>query len=191
VRGARFAHLLFVFALAAGFMPGCGRAGAGVSDAEKGAEANRASAPAGADPHNEVEPGAGGGLERGRVVTPSGRSFDVEVVADPPLRERGLKYRASVPEGSGMLFVFPVAGRHRFWMYECRTALDIIWIDAHRRIVHVAPSLQPCAKLPCPDYGPEDEALYVLEVGPGVAARAGIKQGQTVTLLFAHPPNPS
>lgn len=129
-------------------------------------------------------------LERGRVETPSGSRFDVEVVSDERARGQGLKYRSSVPPGTGMLFVFPAPGPYRFWMYECLTALDIIWLDAQRRVVHVAERLPPCRAQPCLDYGPDKDALYVLEVGPGVAAKAGIRTGVTLTLLFADPPHP-
>lgn len=130
-------------------------------------------------------------FQRGRVLTPSGRSFDVEVVSDGASRERGLKYRTFLPEDAGMLFVFPAPGRHAFWMYECRMSLDIIWLDAGRKVVHIARALPPCEVLPCPNFSPDQEALYVLEVGPGVAKRAGIQLGSTLSLLFASAPDPT
>ena len=135
-------------------------------------------------------------LARGRVTTRSGASFDVEVVSDPRSREQGMMHRKSVPDGTGMLFVFPAPGRHRFWMCECLTALDIIWMDAKRRVIAIEEKLPPCTvvpctALPCPDYGPDEDALYVLEVGPGVASKAGIRRGETLGILFAEPPKPT
>lgn len=134
-----------------------------------------------------------GGLKRGLVETPSGKRFDVEVVADPRSREHGLKSRSSVLPGTGMLFVFPAPGRHRFWMYECLTSLDILWLDAGRRVVHIEERLQACPGPPerCPGYGPSSEALYVLELGPGVASASKIHTGDRLTLLFSEPPNPT
>jgi hypothetical protein len=89
-----------------------------------------------------------------------------------------------------MVFLFPAPGRQRFWMYECLIPLDIIWIDAGRTVIHVEESLPICSQQPCPDYGPESDAFYVLELGAGVARQAGIRPGMRLTLLFDHPPNP-
>ena len=130
-------------------------------------------------------------LQRGRVTTPSGASFDVEVVTDPESRARGLKYRTLVPRGTGMIFVFPAAGRHRFWMYECRMSIDILWIDPQRRVIKIAEKVPPCAELPCPDYGPAEDDLYVLEIGPGEASASRVRVGDRLTLLFETPPRPS
>ena len=90
-----------------------------------------------------------------------------------------------------MLFVFPRPGRHRFWMHECLISLDILWLDAQGKVIHIEPSLPVCRSLPCPDYGPDLDALYVLELGAGVAGQAGIRLGDRLEMLFAEPPNPS
>ena len=132
-------------------------------------------------------------LKRGLVETASGKRFEVEVVTDPGGRETGLKKRSSVPPGTGMLFVFPKPGRHRFWMFECLTSLDILWLDADRRVVHIEERLPVCPgpAQRCPDYGPDSETLYVLELGPGVAAASKLHAGDRLTILFAEPPNPT
>src|SRR5262249_4856472 len=115
-----------------------------------------------------------GGVTRGRVLTPGGSAFEVEVAQDIPSRERGLQQRARLPEGEGMLFIFPNVGRHRFWMYKCLIPLDLLWLDANGTVVHIEPRLPICPELPCRDYVPAHDALYVLEIGSGVAAKRGI-----------------
>lgn len=132
-----------------------------------------------------------GQLLRGRVRTPEGRAFEVEVVQDEPSRQRGLQHRARLGANEGMLFIFPRAALHRFWMHECLISLDIVWLDADRRVVHVEASLPPCRSLPCPDYGPESASLYVLELAAGVAERAGIRPGVPLEILFSQPPRPT
>ena len=136
-------------------------------------------------------PGAQAALARGQVRIPSGKSFDVEVVQDPRARQRGLQHRARLDPGEGMLFVFPRPAKERFWMYECLIPLDILWLDAAGRVIHIENALPICSALPCPDYGPDQDALYVLELGAGVAARSGLAVGQRLEILFADPPHPT
>jgi len=135
-------------------------------------------------------PGDAAGILRGRAIAPSGRTFEVEVVQDAVSRATGLKRRANLAEGEGMLFVFPEAGPHRFWMYECLIPLDILWLDAAARVIHIEESLPICSALPCPDYWPDGNALYVLELGSGVARKSGIREGDALELLFARSPAP-
>lgn len=139
-------------------------------------------------PAPDPEPAARTG--RGRVIVPGGRAFAVEVVQDPESRARGLQNRPALPPDQGMVFVFPAPGRHRFWMYQCLIPLDIIWMDATRTVVHVEENLPICEAEPCPDYGPDKNALYVLELGAGVAKGAGVRPGVRLTILFDRPPDP-
>ena len=53
------------------------------------------------------------------TVTIGGKKFELEVAADAPSRTRGLGKRASVPAGTGMIFVFQVSDMMSFTMYDC------------------------------------------------------------------------
>lgn len=173
-------------------MPGasCGQSSADHSNAAPAPAAPPPAAqppvPAPQAPESEPAPRLG----RGRVIVPGGREFAVEVVQDPESRTRGLQNRPALPQDQGMVFVFPAAGRHRFWMYKCLIPLDIIWLDASRTVVHLEENLPFCKAEPCPDYGPDKNALYVLELGAGVARGAGIRPGMRLTILFDQPPDP-
>ena len=123
----------------------------------------------------------------GIITLPSGRALSVELADTPALRERGYMFRERIPEGEGMIFLMGEVGFHSFWMKNCLTSLDIIWIDEGWRIVEIMPDVPPCKADPCPSYGPMSRSLYVLEVGPGEAARLGLKIGDR--LLFAVPPS--
>jgi uncharacterized membrane protein (UPF0127 family) len=155
------------------------------------AEAAPAPSPAPtAAPATPPETGAAPRIGRGRVLTPAGRTFAVEVVQDPESRARGLQNRPALPPDQGMVFVFPVPGHHKFWMFKCLIPLDIIWLDAGKNVIHLEENLPYCKAEPCPDYGPDRDALFVLELGAGVVKQAGIRPGTHLTILFDHPPDP-
>jgi len=47
---------------------------------------------------------------------------------------RGLMDRDSIPARTGMLFVFPAPVIHQFWMANCRTDIDVMFLDGQGRI---------------------------------------------------------
>lgn len=92
--------------------------------------------------------------------------FNVEIAETPEERSRGLMYRESLDEGSGMLFIFDQEKRHSFWMKNTLIPLDIIWLDKNTKVVYIKKNAQPCKKDPCQKYRPSQKAMYVLEVNP-------------------------
>lgn len=112
-------------------------------------------------------------------------SVSVEVAATPEARRRGLMWRESLAETSGMLFVFDDDETRVFWMKNTPVPLDIIFISRDRRVVSVAHDTRPYSGEPIASAGP---ARYVLEVGAGLAARHGVARGSIVRLPpLAHP----
>lgn len=86
-------------------------------------------------------------------------------------RVRGLLGRRSLPVGEGL--AFREKSIHMFFM---RMSLDIVFCDAEMQVVRVAPSVAPWRMAGC------RLARYVLEVGPGEAARLGIEEGMVLTV---------
>jgi uncharacterized membrane protein (UPF0127 family) len=124
------------------------------------------------------------------AVLPSGAEFTLEIASDPAARARGYMGREAVGSHEGMLFVFEEAGRHAFWMKDCRVRLDIVWLDATLRVVDVARDRPPCpGGGECPEVVPLEAAKYVLEFAGGTARREGLKTGDRVVVL-AEPPLP-
>lgn len=109
----------------------------------------------------------------------------VELARTAEERTRGLGGHAPLGADEGMLFVFPEAGRHSFWMKGMTFALDIIWIR-DGQVVHVAADVPPprpgTADSELPIYTPPAAANYVLEVPAGFAARWSIQAGSRVVL---------
>lgn len=103
-------------------------------------------------------------------------SIDAEIVDTPESRERGLSGKASLTDGEGMLFVFPVDDLHSFWMKDMNFSIDMIWLDSSKRVVHIAENASP-ESYPETTFEPETAARYVLEVPAGWSARNGVAVG--------------
>lgn len=119
---------------------------------------------------------------RREVALPDGTRVNAEVMMRADDRARGMMFRDALLAGEGMLFVHPEPGRYGYWMHNVRIPLDIIWMDAERRIVEISAGTPPCLKeaSQCPSYGGQHEAMFVLELGGGEAARHGLKPGDRI-----------
>jgi uncharacterized membrane protein (UPF0127 family) len=100
---------------------------------------------------------------------------DAEVVRTPQERQQGLSGRASLPLGSGMLFVFESPEMRTFWMKDMNFAIDIIWLDGSWQVISVTENATPDT---FPDtFSPTRPAQYVLEVPAFFARDNGITTG--------------
>ncbi len=91
-------------------------------------------------------------------------------------------FRERLDPDHAMLFFFPTAGQHPFWMKNTLLPLDMIWLDREKRILHIESNVPPCRADPCPNYGPSgDSAMFVLETAAGVAERERLKIGMPLS----------
>ena len=112
----------------------------------------------------------------------NGRLFNLEVANDAPSRGLGLGGRGALADDSGMLFVFPLEGFHRFWMKDTRFPLDLLYIAGDGTIVDIQ-RMEPEPGVPDADltiYGPPVEVLLALEINGGLALRHGFEAGMVV-----------
>jgi hypothetical protein len=116
------------------------------------------------------------------VAFPNGKQVRAESMLTEADRSRGMMFRNSIAPERGMLFFHEVLGKYKYWMYQCRIPLDIIWMDRDRRIVEISADTPPCTTEAgeCPNYGGHYDALYVLELGGGMAAKYALKVGDTL-----------
>lgn len=123
------------------------------------------------------------------VTTPQGVTILAEVADTTEKRARGLMFRDSLPEDRGMLFTFPEPQHWTFWMKNTRLALDIIWMDRDKKIVHVERNVPGCSRSDegCPQYQPNENALYVLELAAGRADGLKLQRGATLRFHVPHP----
>jgi uncharacterized membrane protein (UPF0127 family) len=115
------------------------------------------------------------------LTLPSGKVLQAEVMVRDEDRAMGLMFRPSLPSDHGMLFVFERPDFHGIWMKNCRFAIDIVWLDEDKRVVHIAEHAPPCKAEPCPVYAPLRKAAYVVEINAGQARREKLALGATLS----------
>lgn len=122
------------------------------------------------------------------IETSGGKKVKVNVeIADSPAeQELGLMHRKSMGEDHGMLFVFPDAKIHYFWMKNTLIPLSIAYIGPDKRIINML-DMKPVRKQTVPDfrlprYASAKPAMYALEVNKGFFDEHGVKVGDKVTL---------
>ena len=102
-----------------------------------------------------------------------------EVADSMGTRMEGLMHRKSMPQGSGMVFVFEENAPHCMWMKNTLIPLSVAFIDESGAIINIA-DMQPhseqshCAARP---------ARYALEMNKGWFAQRGIKPGAKLSGL--------
>jgi uncharacterized membrane protein (UPF0127 family) len=97
---------------------------------------------------------ADGGLVA--VTMPEGTVIMAELAKTVEERARGLMFRPSLDKNRGMLFTFAEPQQWSFWMKNTRIPLDIIWMDGHKKIVHIERRVPTCSRTDdgCPQYQP-------------------------------------
>ncbi|MBU6435159.1 MAG: DUF192 domain-containing protein [Nitrospirae bacterium] len=113
------------------------------------------------------------------ITLPGGTIIYAELADTPKERAEGLMYREHLGPDRGMLFTFSQAQAWVFWMKNTKIPLDIIWMDGKKQIIHMEQNVPICTKTDdsCPQYRPNDEAIYVLELAGGRAESLKLQRG--------------
>lgn len=98
-------------------------------------------------------------------------------------REQGLSGTATLSKDHGMLFVFQSDDKWDFWMKDMHYSLDIIWLDANKKVVSITPHATPNS-YPHTVFSPDKPARYVLEVNAGLAEKSNITVGEMATFTL-------
>ena len=105
-------------------------------------------------------------------------TFRAEVADTDETRARGLGGRQELGKSEGMLFVAEKDGDIPMWMKDMRIPIDIIWLDANKKVVYVKRDVWPDNE-PHEVHHTPVPARYVLELPAGSAKEHGIKPGVT------------
>ena len=124
------------------------------------------------------------------TVELAGVRIAVEVAATEAARRRGLSGREALAPEAGMWFVFPREEQRVFWMAGMRFPLDIVFLDARRRVVEVVSDAPPPPPPPAAEKAPAEytsrvPARYVLEVPAGFCRRHDVRPGLEARLTEA------
>jgi uncharacterized membrane protein (UPF0127 family) len=107
-------------------------------------------------------------------------SLNAELAVTDEQRAIGLMFRAGLPDGEGMLFVFERDQRLSFWMQNTFIPLSIAFISADGRIDEIR-DMRPLDLTPVASSA---QARYALEVPQGWFDRAGVRVGDFLRLDF-------
>ena len=88
-------------------------------------------------------------------------------------RRKGLMYREEVPEGTGMLFIWPESKELGMWMKNTPSSLDMLFIQ-NGEVIYIAPETEPFSEEIISPFQPVN---MVLEVPAGFAKRHDIQAG--------------
>ncbi len=107
--------------------------------------------------------------------------IEIEIADTPEDIRQGMMYRTRLEANHGMFFLFDGERERSFWMKNTILSLDILFINASGRIVHIAEHTIPYSKDPIPSIYP---AQFVLEVNAGFCREHGITAGHIVHFTY-------
>ena len=101
-----------------------------------------------------------------------------EIAQTPEQLARGLMFRKTLDDDSGMLFVFNRSGKHRFWGKNTYLPLDVAFIDENDRIIKIS-YISPLDDSPVMS---EKDCQMVIEANYGYFSKNHIKEGQSISV---------
>jgi uncharacterized membrane protein (UPF0127 family) len=105
------------------------------------------------------------------------QALDVELAETKEQQTKGLRFRQTLAENAGMLFIFSPPQRVSFWMKDASIPLSIAFIQSDGKIVQIRP-MQPYDETPVPSLS--DTVSYALMVNQGWFDRHGLSAGSVI-----------
>ena len=103
----------------------------------------------------------------------------IEVPETVAEQQTGLMFRQSLPENSGMLFLYAASQEVTMWMKDTGLSLDMVFIRADGQVHRIEPHVEPLSERIIASRG---AVVAVLELAAGSAKRLGLKVGDRVEL---------
>lgn len=104
-------------------------------------------------------------------------AFTIEVMATDQERALGLMFRRSLPENSGMLFIYDPPQPATMWMKNTLIPLDMVFISSDARVHRIESNAEPFSETLIPSDG---DVVGVLELNGGEAGKIGLRRGDKV-----------
>jgi uncharacterized membrane protein (UPF0127 family) len=107
----------------------------------------------------------------------------VEVARSFWKKSLGLMFRKGIPEDHCLMMEFSGEGRYGIWMMFMRFPIDLIFLDARKRVVGLFEHAMPLGfnKKSWKVYYPEKEAKWILELKAGAVKRSCSRKGDLIT----------
>jgi uncharacterized membrane protein (UPF0127 family) len=113
--------------------------------------------------------------------SPDRVSLDVRIAEDDAARAQGLMGVTTLPDDTGMAFVWPEPTDDTFWMKNTLIPLSIAFVDGGGRIVTLR-DMTPCRAEPCPTYSSDSPYVLAIEANEGWFADRGVDVGDRAAL---------
>ncbi len=123
------------------------------------------------------------------VVKIGDKTWQVEIARTEKERYQGLSGRDEIPDGRGMLFLYPRAKNLSFCMRGCKIPIDIVFVGPNCRVVNIFEMQVEPDLAGRVGYSSNLPAQYALELTGGAAAQAGIAIGDLVEFIDVPDPN--
>jgi hypothetical protein len=97
----------------------------------------------------------------------------------------GLMFRGGIGEACCLLMEFENAGRHSIWMLGMRFPIDLVFLDAKKRVVCVFRDVRPVGFSPKTwrMYDAPEPVKWILELRAGRVHRTGTKAGDALSFV--------
>jgi hypothetical protein len=116
--------------------------------------------------------------------------IQLEVARTPQQQSWGLMGRPPLATLRGMWFPYPQPQPLKFWMHRTPAPLDMLFLRKGK-VIAIEAAAQPCPRLPCRSYGPDEPADGVVELAAGQAEALGIRVGSPALIRPLPPKGPS
>lgn len=126
------------------------------------------------------------------IIKLSGETFRLEYAIDDRAREKGLAGRSKIAYDGGMIFVFREPKLAFFWMKNCLTDMDLIYVNDRGRITGLHRMKREAPRLPRETMAAYERRLkrypsrvpvrFVLEFRTGTLDRLKLRIGDEVPL---------
>lgn len=107
----------------------------------------------------------------------------VEIADTPETQAQGLMFRKELPEGHGMLFIYPTTDRKWFWMKNTLIPLSLGFFNEERALIQIVDMDPPKPNQPLIRYPSKNAIRYALEVPQGWFEQHGIELGAKFSFL--------
>ncbi len=114
-----------------------------------------------------------------QIATPDARlhRFNTWIADDDQRRQRGLMFIRQLRPDDSMLFIYPQPMTVAMWMKNTYVPLDILFVAADGKVIHIAQNTEPLSLKTIESGG---IVLGVVELPAGTAARLKITPGAQV-----------
>lgn len=92
--------------------------------------------------------------------------FEMRIARTETELQQGLSGTQQLPDSEALVFDFPREYKWGIWMKDMNYPIDIVWLDASKKVVHIVENAKP-ESYPDTTYRPDTPAKYVIELKAG------------------------